>query len=122
MERDKRYEQLTIKREVVVDTLDVLIKEHKDDKLCKFTMTGDNESIEDFFGQVKVDFANSFIGGGALSSGCVQEEIMFATHPELYATQLLCESMEPNEAIHLIGFKRYARNKGYSYKTSYLGP
>lgn len=50
MERDKRYEQLTIKREVVVDTLDVLIKEHKDDKLCKFTMTGDNESIEDFFG------------------------------------------------------------------------
>lgn len=47
---------------------------------------------------------------------------MFATHPELYATQLLCESMEPNEAIHLIGFRRYARNKGYSYKTSYLGP
>lgn len=90
MDRDKRNEQLTIKREVVIENVDILIKENKDEKLCKFTMTGDNESIEDFYGEVKVDFANSFIGGGALSSGCVQEEIMFATHPELYATQLLC--------------------------------
>lgn len=45
MDRDKRNEQLTIKREVVVENVDVLIKEHKDQRLCKFTMTGDNESI-----------------------------------------------------------------------------
>ncbi len=30
-------------------------------------------SIEDFYGHGKVDFANKFIGGGALHGGCVQE-------------------------------------------------
>ena len=32
----------------------------------------DKESIEDFFGSSKVDFANKFIGGGSLQTGCVQ--------------------------------------------------
>lgn len=72
---------MTIKRQVFTENFEFLLKEHKDSKLCKVTMTGDNESIEDFYGDVKVDFANSYIGGGALSSGCVQEEIMFATRP-----------------------------------------
>ncbi len=30
---------------------------------------------------IKVDFANKYIGGGALTKGLVQEEIMFANHP-----------------------------------------
>lgn len=30
--------------------------------------------------------------------------------------------MESNEAIQLIGFKKYSSNKGYSYSTAYLGP
>ncbi len=46
-----------------------------------YNLRSDTESIEDFTGQVKVDFANKFIGGGALHKGCVQEEIMFANHP-----------------------------------------
>lgn len=29
-------------------------------------------SIEDFFGALKVDFANMYIGGGALMGGLVQ--------------------------------------------------
>ena len=29
-----------------------------------------------------IDFANKYIGGGALSGGCVQEEILFAVEPE----------------------------------------
>ena len=29
-----------------------------------------------------VDFANKEIGGGVLKAGCVQEEILFLTHPE----------------------------------------
>jgi len=36
-------------------------------------ITTDETSIESYYGQIKVDFANKFIGGGALSSGCVQE-------------------------------------------------
>lgn len=41
--------------------------------MCKMTIVCDNASIEDYYGDLKVDFANSYIGGGALSGGCVQE-------------------------------------------------
>lgn len=46
-----------------------------------FSLREDEESIEEHFGDIKVDFANKSIGGGALGMGCVQEEIMFANHP-----------------------------------------
>lgn len=54
-------------------------------------------------------------------SGCVQEEIMFANHPELYTTQLLFEYMKPNEAIILTGFQKYFKNLGYGSSTEYDG-
>lgn len=53
-------------------------------------MTDDNQSIEDFYGTIKADFANKFIGGGSLTTGCVQEEIMFGNHPELYISMTFC--------------------------------
>jgi poly(ADP-ribose) glycohydrolase len=56
-------------------------------------MQSDKASIEDFIGEVKVDFANKFIGGGALHSGCVQEEIMFTNHPEILTSTIFCEVM-----------------------------
>ena len=90
--------------------------------MCKITIASDTASIEDYYGDLKVDFANSYIGGGALSSGCVQEEIMFANHPEMFITQLMCQSMMPNEAIGLIGFQKYHKNEGYSHNTTYSGP
>jgi hypothetical protein len=49
--------------------------------MCKVTFEKDDTSIEDFYGDLKADFANKFLGGGALMSGCVQEEIMFTNHP-----------------------------------------
>lgn len=58
-----------------------------------------NKTIEDFPEMYMVDFANSYIGGGALSSGCLQEEIIFMTYPELYISILFCESMNDNEVI-----------------------
>jgi poly(ADP-ribose) glycohydrolase len=33
--------------------------------------------IEDMHDSLEVDFANEFIGGGVLGSGCVQEEIRY---------------------------------------------
>jgi hypothetical protein len=44
-------------------------------------------------GHVVVDFANKVIGGGVLSGGCVQEEIMFSKRPEAMTACLLCETM-----------------------------
>ena len=38
--------------------------------------------IEDYNKCIRIDFANKFIGGGILTGGAVQEEIMFACSPE----------------------------------------
>ena len=56
----------------------------------KATVCHDKDSIENYFGDVKVDFANKYIGGGSLTAGCVQEEIMFANRPELYTSMIFC--------------------------------
>lgn len=40
--------------------------------MMPYELKSDPESIEKFTGHVKVDFANKYIGGGALGSGCVQ--------------------------------------------------
>ena len=54
------------------------------------TVESNKEDIENFYGAAKVDFANKYIGGGAMTNGSVQEEIMFVTHPEMYISVLLC--------------------------------
>jgi poly(ADP-ribose) glycohydrolase len=43
----------------------------------------DNARIEDLPADIKVDFANKFVGGGVLEHGCVQEEILMMICPEL---------------------------------------
>ena len=52
----------------------------------QYKIASPNESIYDYIGHAIVDFANKFIGGGALQTGCFQEEIMFANHPELFTS------------------------------------
>ena len=74
------------------------IKELKSEDLSKSTeilhpvKIYQKGSIEDYSEQstIKIDFANKFIGGGSLGDGCVQEEIMFLNHPELYISMLFC--------------------------------
>ena len=85
------------------------------------TIAHDNESIENYNGKAKVDFANKHIGGGSLGRGCVQEEIMFANRPELYTTMIFSEVMLENEATILTGFRKYFRNKGYAETCEYNG-
>ena len=46
---------------------------------------------------------------------------MFATHPELYVSMLLCEQMDDNEALQFIGFKKYGCSEGYGPATTYTG-
>uniref|UniRef100_A0A914LEV2 poly(ADP-ribose) glycohydrolase n=1 Tax=Meloidogyne incognita TaxID=6306 RepID=A0A914LEV2_MELIC len=61
----------------------------------------------------QVDFANEFIGGGVLGYGLVQEEIRFLICPELIISCFVCEKMEKNEAILIIGAERYSDYQGY---------
>jgi len=59
--------------------------------------------IEKGHGMLQMDFANRFLGGGALGHGCVQEEIRFMINPELIVGMLFCESMKSSEAILIYG-------------------
>ena len=62
----------------------------------KLQLAKDTTSIEQFIGDFKTDFANKYLGGGVLRTGCVQEEIMFALRPQLLVMTLLCQRMEDN--------------------------
>eukprot|EP00494_Astrolonche_serrata_P032494 UN32763 len=71
---------------------------------------------------LEADFANKYIGGGAIGGGNVQEEIMFAVRPECMLSCLLCEMMKPNEAIIIIGSELFNEHKGYGGGFRWSGP
>ncbi|CAF1063214.1 unnamed protein product [Rotaria sordida] len=91
--------------------------------LCKIHITK-NKAIEDIVGLLQVDFANKYIGGGVLGDGCVQEEIRFVICPEMLLSLLLCEVIQPNECVFLIGCERFSSYQGYSttfqFKENYI--
>lgn len=81
------------------------------------------ESIDDQGGMLRLDFANRWIGGGALSDGCVQEEITFAQCPELNALRWFHGPMGETEAVVVRGYCQYASVKDgtYGYGIKYGG-
>ena len=40
--------------------------------MSEVIIESDTKSIEDYYGCIKADFANKYLGGGALMGGCVQ--------------------------------------------------
>lgn len=70
---------------------------------------------------LEVDFANRYLGGGALHRGCVQEEIRFMINPELIAGMLFLPSMSDNEAIEIVGTERFSNYAGYAATFRYSG-
>ncbi|KAK6930406.1 Poly (ADP-ribose) glycohydrolase (PARG), catalytic domain, partial [Dillenia turbinata] len=77
--------------------------------------------IEDHGDALEVDFANMYIGGGALSRGCVQEEIRFMVNPELIAGMLFLPRMADNEAIEIVGAERFSNYTGYGSSFRFSG-
>ena len=69
----------------------------------------------------QVDFANSYIGGGVLNAGRVQEEIKFCMCPELIVSMLFTERMGGNEAIIISGFEQFSDYSGYASKLKFEG-
>ncbi|XP_072970756.1 poly(ADP-ribose) glycohydrolase 1-like isoform X3 [Typha angustifolia] len=65
---------------------------------------------------LEVDFANEYLGGGALHWGCVQEEIRFMINPELIIGMLFMASMRQNEAIEIVGVERFSQYMGEANK------
>lgn len=69
--------------------------------------------IFDFKRGILIDFANKYIGGGVVGSGCVQEEIYFSVAPENLVSRLFCEVMDDHESIYIIGADIFCNYKGY---------
>jgi len=68
-----------------------------------------------------IDFANAYIGGGVLSGGCVQEEILFAVAPLHTVSLLFCPAMEDYEAITIQGAEHFSEHCGYAFSLEYAG-
>jgi len=74
-----------------------------------------NGTIEDHGDNtLQVDFANRYLGGGVLKTGCVQEEIRFVINPECLVGLLFSEVMSDNESLTIIGSERFSHYSGYS--------
>ena len=46
--------------------MEAIVHKHFDKPMLPFEIAADNSSIEHYYGSLKVDFANEFIGGGSL--------------------------------------------------------
>jgi len=78
--------------------------------------------IENSQAELHADFANQYIGGGALHGGNVQEEILFLIKPECLVTLLFCAKMEDTEVIFITGAQRFSDYYGYGGSFRYGGP
>ncbi|KAM0065074.1 putative poly(ADP-ribose) glycohydrolase [Helianthus debilis subsp. tardiflorus] len=89
--------------------------------LCLFEVCSSG-LIEDHSKEaLEVDFANKYFGGGALTRGCVQEEIRFMINPELIAGMLFLPCMADNEAIEVVGAERFSQYTGYASSFRFCG-
>jgi hypothetical protein len=68
-----------------------------------------------------VDFANKYVGGGIIAGGAVQEEILFATAPELIVACLVTPRLERDEALLIYGATLSNKFTGYSSSLAYAG-
>lgn len=108
-------EELTIERKILDPYLPIEHWSNSQVPLRKLIKEREKK-IEDFDDHyLKVDFANQYIGGGVLTFGCVQEEILFVIYPELLISMIFCEVMKDNEAIVINGARRVAEYSGYAW-------
>ena len=96
--------------------------EHCERPLLTFTTHPLQESIDEAKRDLRIDFANAYLGGASLSYGSVQEEIMFALHPEMNAGRLFTPRLKSSEAVILMGFEQFSCAEGYGHSLRFAGP
>lgn len=84
--------------------------------LCHVELVSDKNCTEDYRDSLMIDFANKYIAGGSLGSGCVQEEIMFFKHVEPLVSVLFTEKMESDECVVIEGCQRFNKTSGFKGK------
>ncbi|CAF0712179.1 unnamed protein product [Adineta steineri] len=58
--------------------------------------------------------AGNITGRGMMDEGCVQEDIRFTISIEMLVSLLVCEKMQSNECIFLIGCEQFSTYTGYA--------
>ena len=81
--------------------------------LCEITLNEKDSLFDGKESSYCIDFANKYIGGGALTGGCVQEEILFAVEPEATVSMLFMEVMDENDAIGIYNTIEFSKYTGY---------
>lgn len=88
----------------------------------KLYVTSHGTIENDGTGMLQVDFASQWIGGGVLSSGLVQEEILFLMNPELIVSRLFTEKLGENECLIITGSQQFSNYTGFSDSFEWAGP
>ncbi|XP_047228453.1 poly(ADP-ribose) glycohydrolase isoform X2 [Girardinichthys multiradiatus] len=92
------------------------------DTMQKLHVTSKGEIEVEGKGMLQVDFAASWIGGGVLDSGLVQEEILFLINPELIVSRLFTEKLDDNECLIITGTQQFSCYSGFSDSFKWIGP
>ncbi|XP_030598520.1 poly(ADP-ribose) glycohydrolase [Archocentrus centrarchus] len=90
--------------------------------LSKLHVTSEGQIEADGKGMLQVDFASSWIGGGVLGSGLLQEEILFLMNPELIVARLFTEKLEDNECLIITGSQQFSSYSGFGDTFEWAGP
>ncbi|XP_013882086.1 poly(ADP-ribose) glycohydrolase isoform X2 [Austrofundulus limnaeus] len=90
--------------------------------LDKLHLTSQGSIETEGTGMLQVDFASSWIGGGVLDSGLIQEEILFLMNPELIVARLFTEKLADNECLIITGCQTFSQYSGYSDRFEWAGP
>ncbi|XP_040014298.1 poly(ADP-ribose) glycohydrolase [Xiphias gladius] len=92
------------------------------DKMAKLRVALHGSIETDGKGMLQVDFASSWIGGGVLGSGLVQEEILFLINPELIVSRLFTERLADNECLIITGSQQFSSYSGFGDSFEWAGP
>ncbi|CAF0730263.1 unnamed protein product [Adineta steineri] len=64
--------------------------------------------------EANTETVNNIKDGSVMDEGCVQEEIRFTISTEMLFSLLVCEKMQSNECIFLIGCEQFSTYTGYA--------
>jgi hypothetical protein len=64
-------------------------------------------------GNVIVDFAHKKLHINAIIPSATQEEVLFSVRPECFLGMLICEQMDCDDAIVIVGARHFVKYKGY---------
>ena len=91
-------------------------------KILQEVIILDDGAIEDFTeNSIQVDFANKYIGGGALLDPAVQEEIRFIICPECFPSMFIFEGFLDDEVGYIIGAEHISKYEGYGQSFEFAG-